>query len=146
CRPSNGCGGGARLAGPSQVPVGPLSRHSFAPKNRGQPATGTGPFNCGRSLVDDDIAADVGRLGPRTGMVARAVSGIRHERIDRRANVLAIRIICSANGMDSRSRPRLEPFSFDLFGAIRRTAVWVAEIVQCGPSWCKTLRINNLGL
>jgi AcrR family transcriptional regulator len=33
CRPSNGCGGRARLAGPSQVPVGPLSRHSVAPEN-----------------------------------------------------------------------------------------------------------------
>ena len=44
-----------------------------------------------------DAAADVGRPGPRTGMVARAVSGMRHERLDPRPNVLAIRITCSAN-------------------------------------------------
>jgi hypothetical protein len=31
--PSDGCAGGARLAGASRVPVGPLSRRRFAPEN-----------------------------------------------------------------------------------------------------------------
>src|SRR5262245_10117868 len=98
--------------------------------NCGQPATGTGPFNRGRSVVDDDLAADVGRPGPRTGMVARAVSGLRHERIDRRANVLAIRITCSANGMDSGSRPRHEPFSLD------------DSALRLNPRYCWSLVLN----
>ena len=34
-------------------------------------------------------------------MVARAVSGIRHERLDRRANVVAIRLTCSPKGIGS---------------------------------------------
>ena len=36
-------------------------------------------------VVDDDVAADVGRPGPRTGMVAREVSAVRHERVEGRA-------------------------------------------------------------
>ena len=31
CSPSNGCGGGARLAEPSRVPIGRMSRHHLAP-------------------------------------------------------------------------------------------------------------------